>query len=148
MSTYSLQEEAVFAAGGFWEVEDAFARLHGVVTTDVGYAGGSSGQPTYHDIGDHIEAVRIVFDQRAISYEELLKVFWKHIDISKEPERRHSHVIFTLTDHQKRSARNNAKELQVHRTIGPGAVTIEPLARFWPAEEYHQHYLAKLRGDR
>ena len=144
MSTYSLQEEAVFAAGSFWEAEDAFARLRGVISTDVGYTGGSKSQPSFHDLGDHIEAVRVYFDQRIIPYEELLDMFWKVHDASAEMDGRYGSAIFYATDEQRRIARAAISSQEENGEI---ATVLEPLGRFWEAEEYHQHYLAKLRGE-
>ena len=144
MSTYSLQEEAVFAAGSFWEAEDAFARLRGVISTDVGYTGGSKSHPSFHDRGDHIEAVRVYFDQRIIPYEHLLDMFWKVHDASAEMDGRYGSAIFYATDEQRRIARAAISSQEENGEI---ATVLEPLGRFWEAEEYHQHYLAKLRGE-
>ena len=144
MSTFSLQEEAVFAAGSFWEAEDAFARLRGVISTDVGYTGGSKSHPSFHDLGDHIEAVRVYFDQRIIPYEELLDMFWKVHDSSAEMDGRYGSAIFYATDEQRRMARAAISSQEENVEI---ATVLEPLGRFWEAEEYHQHYLAKLRGE-
>ena len=144
MSTYSLQEEAVFAAGSFWEAEDAFARLRGVISTDVGYTGGSKSHPSFHDLGDHIEAVRVYFDQRIIPYEELLDMFWKVHDASAEMDGRYGSAIFYATDEQRRIAR---AAISSQEENGEVATVLEPLGRVLEAEEYHQHYLAKLRGE-
>jgi peptide-methionine (S)-S-oxide reductase len=144
MSTYSLQEEAVFAAGSFWEAEDSFARLHGVTSTDVGYTGGSMSDPTFHNLGDHVEAVRVYFDQRIIPYEELLVMFWKVHDASADMDERYASAIFYSTDDQRRMAKAAIAE---QKEYGEIYTRLEPLGRFWDAEEYHQHYLAKLRGE-
>ena len=146
MSTFSLEEEAVFGAGSFWEAEDVFARLHGVTSTDVGYAGGTTGHPTFHDMGDHVEAVRVYFDQRAISYEELLATFWKIHDPFSDMEPRYSSRIFYASNEQKKVAKESIHEKQTE-SEEPLKTSLEALHRFWPAEEYHQHYLAKMRGE-
>jgi methionine-S-sulfoxide reductase len=145
MSPYSLQEEAVFAAGSFWEAEDAFARMRGVISTDVGYTGGSTGQPTFHDLGDNVEAIRVYFDQRIISYEELLDKFWSIHDASAEMDGRYGSRIYYASEEQRRIA-NSAIAMKKER--GEEILTtVEPLGRFWDAEDYHQHYLARLRGE-
>ena len=145
MSTLSLQEEAVFAAGSFWESEDIFSRLRGVISTDVGYTGGTASNPTFHELGDHTEAVRVYFDRRIISYEELLDTFWKLHDSSSDMVVRYRSAIFYISEAQRRLAEASAK--QKREDPDEMRTTIEPLTRFWIAEEYHQHYLAKLRGE-
>jgi peptide-methionine (S)-S-oxide reductase len=146
MSTFSLQAEAVFAAGSFWEAEDIFSRLRGVTLTDVGYAGGSASNPTFHDLGDHTEVVRVYYDQRIISYEELLDTFWKLHDPTSDMDDRYRSVIFYISDVQRKLANASVKR---KKEDTPDITTnVEPLSRFWIAEEYHQHYLAKLRGER
>ena len=147
MSTYSLQEEAVFGAGSFWNAEDVFSRVHGVIATKVGYAGGTSGHPTFHELADHVEAVHVLYDQRVISYEELVEVFWKIYDSESDHKERYAPCIFYVTDEQRSIAKKSVKSRH-ERTDKPVKVTIEPLGRFWEAEEYHQHYLAKMRGER
>lgn len=145
MSPYSFQEEAVFAAGSFWEAEDIFARLRGVISTDVGYAGGSSSHPTFHGIGDHVEAVRVYYDQRIIPYEELLDTFWRLHDPTSVMDGRYGSIIFYTTDIQKRLASQSLRYMR--EEYGEITTKIEPVHRFWSAEDYHQHYLAKLRGE-
>lgn len=144
MSPFSLQDEAVFAAGSFWEAEDSFARLQGVISTDVGYTGGSTGNPTFHDLGDNVEAIRVYFDQRIIPYEELLDVFWKIHDASAEMDERYASIIFYASEEQRQLARASIAE---KKESGEIFTRLEPLGRFWEAEDYHQHYLAKLRGE-
>jgi methionine-S-sulfoxide reductase len=144
MSTYSLQEEAVFASGNFWDAEDVFARMRGVISTDVGYTGGSTSHPTFHEHGDHLQAIRVYFDQRVISYEELLDTFWRIHDATAENDERYGSKIFYVTDEQKRAALASLEEQREHIEA---VTTVEPLGRFWDAEDYHQHYLAKLRGE-
>jgi peptide-methionine (S)-S-oxide reductase len=146
MSTFSLQEEAVFAAGSFWEAEDIFARLRGVSSTDVGYTGGSASHPSFHDPKDHVEAVRVYYDQRLISYEELLDTFWKLHDPTGTMDGRYGSAIYYITDVQRKLAKDSVKRrLEDDPEV---ATVVAPLGRFWDAEEYHQHYLAKLRGER
>ncbi|HEX4662116.1 MAG TPA: peptide-methionine (S)-S-oxide reductase MsrA [Candidatus Saccharimonadales bacterium] len=140
------EEIAILALGSFWEPEDFFARLHGVVLTDVGYTGGTSGHPTFHDISDHCEAIRITFDPHIISYQEILKSFWKLHDPTADYEPQYRSAIFYLDEHQHTVARDSKADCQLHYDE-PILTTIEPATKFYEAEEYHQHYLAKLRGE-
>ena len=97
-------------------------------------------------MGDHVEAVRVYFDQRAISYEELLMTFWKVHDPFSDMELRYSSRIFYATNEQKHAAKDSIRQKQSD-SDEPLRTTLEPLHRFWQAEEYHQHYLAKMRGE-
>lgn len=143
----SNEEVAILALGSFWEPEDFYARLHGVIVTDVGYTGGTSGQPTFHDMGDHCEAIRIAFDPHIISYQELLKSFWKLHDPTAEYEPQYRSAIFYMDEHQHQIARQSKAEIQLQYEDKSILTTIEPATKFYEAEEYHQHYLAKLRGE-
>lgn len=138
---------AVFGCGSFWEAEDLFARLHGVLETEVGYAGGTTSHPTFHEIGDHTEVVHIMFDPQKLSYEELLEAFWKLHDPTVTDDSRYDSLILYATDEQCQLANESLRRW--HEAAGSAEATtkIEPLHRFYPAEGYHQHYLAKLRGE-
>lgn len=141
----SADETALFALGSFWEAEDFFMQLPGVVSTEVGYTGGTSSHPVYHDLGDHSEAVHITFDPRLIPYEELLQSFWKLHDPTADQESQYRSAVFYVDEHQHRTAEMSriAEQLQ-HRL--PILTSIEPAGKFYRAEAYHQHYLAKLRA--
>lgn len=142
----SSEEIAILALGSFWEPEDFFARLHGVILTDVGYTGGTSGHPTFHDLGDHCEAIRITFDPHIISYAEIIKSFWKLHDPTAEYEPQYRSAIFFVDEHQHATAKASKTDCQLHYDE-PILTSIEPASKFYEAEEYHQHYLAKLRGE-
>jgi peptide-methionine (S)-S-oxide reductase len=142
----TTDEIALFALGSFWEPEDFFARLHGVKLTDVGYTGGTTQQPTFHNLGDHCEAIRITFDSHIISYDELLQAFWKLHDPTAEYELQYRSAIFYVDEHQHGRARAS-KELWQQEYDEPILTSIEPAGAFYEAEQYHQHYLAKLRGE-
>lgn len=141
----SLQT-AILALGNFWEPEYAFGKLHGVVTTEVGYTGGTSSNPTYHDLHDHCEAVQIEFDPHIISYDHLLQKFWKLHDPTKESDTAFRSTIFYLDETQRQLAEQSK---EVTQTILDTAVLTEilPATKFYPAEAYHQHYIAKLRRE-
>ena len=94
MSTNASEHTALLALGNFWEPEYEFSKMHGVLETEAGYTGGTSANPTYHNIGDHSEAVRVDFDPHTISYEELLEKFWKLHEPTAEYEPKFRSAIF------------------------------------------------------
>lgn len=106
----------------------------------MGYAGGSTPDPTYESIGDHAEAIEIEFDPARVGYEELLDVFWKaHEPSFRSISRQYRAAIFWSGDAQRRSAGASRD-----RAAGGGAreiaTALEELQRFYPAEDYHQKY--------
>ena len=138
---------AVVGCGSFWEAEDLFIRLHGVLETEVGYAGGTTSRPTFHDIGDHAEVVHIMFNPQQLSYEELLVTFWKLHDPTVTDDARYDSLILYTTEEQRQLAEESRDRWQEEHLGHEATTRIEPLHRFYPAEPYHQHYLAKLRGE-
>jgi len=152
------REVAVFGAGCFWGVEEVFAKLPGVIATEVGYAGGTREKPTYEDVKTgttgHAEAVRIEFDPATISYEALLKIFWESHDPTT-PNRQgpdvgtqYRSVIFYEDATQKRLAEESKARREKSKTYPRSIVTeIVPMGEFWRAEEYHQKYFEKHGGS-
>lgn len=147
-------EKAIFAAGCFWHVEEAFRQLKGVVSTTVGYIGGTTKNPTYEDVctdnTGHAEAVEITFDPKKISYEELLSVFWDIHDPTTKNRQgpdigtQYRSAIFYHSEEQKKQAEQSKKNLELSGKIRKKIVTeIQKATIFYPAEEYHQHYLLK-----
>ncbi len=150
-------EIAIFAAGCFWGVEAAFRQVPGVVSTAVGYSGGSTPDPTYQQVctgtTGHAEVVRVEFDPDRVSFEELLRVFWRAHDPTtlnrQGPDvgtQYRSAIFFDGAD-QERLARAS---LEAERQSGchqrPIVTEITPASAFYRAEEYHQQYLEK-RGS-
>lgn len=149
-----MTEFAMFGAGCFWGVEARFRELQGVVDATVGYAGGSTTRPTYEEVCSdrtgHAEVVRVEFDPERISYEELLDVFWAIHDPTQVNRQgpdvgsQYRSVIFYHGDDQRSAAESSRARLQASgRYSRPVATSIESAPRFWPAEDYHQQYLAK-----
>jgi len=145
---------ATFAAGCFWGVEEAFRTLPGVRSTSVGYTGGTKREPTYREVctgaTGHAEAVRVEFDPEQVTYEELLEVFWHNHDPTQVdrqgPDRgtQYRSEIFVHGAQQEAAARvGKEREEASGRHRRPIATRITPAGEFWPAEEYHQQYLAK-----
>jgi peptide-methionine (S)-S-oxide reductase len=150
--------KATFGAGCFWGVEAMFARIDGVRATSVGYMGGSLAGPSYEDVctgrTGHAEVVRIDFDPAAVTYEALLAAFWACHDPTQLNRQgpdigtQYRSVIFTHDAAQDMAARAAlAGEEAVGRHRRPIATIITPATDYWPAEDYHQQYLAK-RGRR
>lgn len=152
-----VMEKATFAAGCFWGVEEAFRQVEGVVSTAVGYEGGSTPNPTYEDVctdrTGHAEAVEVDYDPARVSYENLLDVFWQIHDPTtlnrQGPDvgTQYRSAIFYHTPEQ-RAAAIASKERQGKRGQDrrPIVTAIVPASTFYRAEEYHQRYLEK-RGE-
>jgi len=147
-------EKATFGAGCFWGVEAAFRQVEGVVSTTVGYMGGTLRDPTYEDVctdrTGHAEVVEVEYDPFKGSYDELLNVFWANHDPTtlnrQGPDigTQYRSVIFFHTPQQEAAAKASKETLQASGKYKRPVVTeIVPAADFWRAEEYHQQYLEK-----
>jgi peptide-methionine (S)-S-oxide reductase len=152
-------EQAVFGLGCFWGAERKFWQAPGIYTTAVGYAGGSTPNPTYQEtcsgLTGHTEAVLVVYDPKVISYDQLLKIFWESHNPTQgmrqgnDAGTQYRSAIYTLTPEQKRAAEASKAAYQKMLTAsGHGAITTEiaEAGPFYYAEEYHQQYLAKNPG--
>ena len=150
------QEEAVFACGCFWGAEKGFWRLPGVVSTAVGYAGGTVENPSYNQVCSgrtgHTEVVRVVWSTPAIDFSDLLKLFWECHDPTQgnrqgnDTGSQYRSAIYTTTEQQLLLANASKEAYQGElNQRGFGPITTEILAdqQFFFAEEYHQQYLAK-----
>lgn len=114
--------------------------------TRVGYAGGQSQNPTYHQLGNHTETVEIVFDSDLISYEELLDEFWRdHNPTTPAFSKQYKSVIFYHSEAQREAAEQGKarREAQSGKTV---YTEILPAPEFWPAEDYHQKYMLRRFG--
>ncbi|MBA3882234.1 MAG: peptide-methionine (S)-S-oxide reductase MsrA [Chthoniobacterales bacterium] len=147
-------EKAMFGAGCFWGVETTFRNIGGVTTAAVGYAGGTTDNPTYQDVCSsrtgHAEVVEVEFDSDAVSYKELLDVFWANHDPTTlnrqgpDAGTQYRSVIFTYSPEQKAAAEASKAEMDSRgRFRRPIVTQIEPAPKFHRAEEYHQRYLEK-----
>jgi len=146
--------KATFGAGCFWGVEASFRKVDGVLSTQVGYMGGTLDEPTYKDVctgrTGHAEVVEVTYDPERVSYGSLLEVFWTSHDPTQKNRQgvdvgtQYRSVIFYHDEGQRKMAEESKAELQAsgrHRKI---ATEIVPASRFWRAEEYHQQYLEKM----
>ncbi|HTG51650.1 MAG TPA: peptide-methionine (S)-S-oxide reductase MsrA [Candidatus Tectomicrobia bacterium] len=150
-------EKATFGAGCFWGVEEAFRNVKGVLSTSVGYAGGTRESPTYQDVctdkTGHAEVVQVEFDPSQVSYDQLLDVFWSNHNPTtlnrQGPDvgTQYRSVIFYHSPEQQAAANASKEKLEKSGRFNRAIVTqIEPAPTFWRGEEYHQHYLQK-RGQ-
>lgn len=150
------QAEALFGCGCFWGAEKGFWRLPGVVTTAVGYAGGSLDNPSYQQVcagtTGHAEVVRVVWDCSRIDFSDLLKLFWECHDPTqgnrqgndRGSQYRSAIVLGNPAQRAQAEASRQAYQLLLD-AAGHGAITTEITdpQTLWFAEPYHQQYLAK-----
>ncbi len=146
-------EVAIFAAGCFWGVQYYFDQVPGVIETEVGYIGGKTENPTYEQVCSHTtghaEATKITYDPAKVSFETLLKQFFRMHDPTQFNRQgpdvgdQYRSAIFYLDQEQKRLAQKVIDELNKSEFNGKIATTLEPAATFWRAEQYHQKYTKK-----
>jgi peptide-methionine (S)-S-oxide reductase len=149
-------EPAMFGMGCFWGAERKFWQKEGVFSTAVGYAAGTTPNPTYQEVctglTGHNEVVLVVYDPNAISYDELLKVFWENHNPTQGMRQgndvgtQYRSGIYAYSEAQRKAAEASRSMYQKELTgAGYGEITTEILdaPEFYYAEEYHQQYLAK-----
>jgi methionine-S-sulfoxide reductase len=145
---------ATFAAGCFWGVEQRFAALPGVTSTEVGYTGGTTSTPTYEQVCSHTtghaEAVRLEYDPDTVSYEELLAALFGMHDPTQLDRQgpdvgdQYRSAIFFHTPEQQKSAQAAVEQLTESGVFKRPIVTrIVAAPEWWRAEEYHQKYFEK-----
>ena len=147
-------DTAVFAGGCFWGIEAVFEHIKGVRSAVSGYAGGKTTSPSYDEVSTgstgHAESVRVVYDPAVVSYGQLLQVFFS---VAHDPTQlnrqgpdhgtQYRSAIFYRTPDQQRAAEAYVRQLTAAKTFAKPIVTqIGPLTAFYPAEEYHQDYMA------
>ena len=150
-------EIAVFGLGCFWGAERIFWQTDGVYSTAVGYAGGSTPNPTYEEACSgrtgHTEAVQVVYDPAKVSYRDLLKIFWESHNPTQgyrqgnDVGTQYRSAIYTFDDEQAKAAAETRDAYAVNlKKAGYGDITTEiaPAGTFWYAEDYHQQYLHKV----
>lgn len=150
----SGKSSAVFASGCFWCVEAVFESVEGVSEAVSGYAGGKASTANYQAVSagrtEHAEAVEVFYDPNIVSYETLLKVFFGSQDPTtlnqQGPDRgtQYRSTIFYKNDVEKKAAEKYIAQLTEDKVFdGPITTTLEPLVKFFDAEDYHQDYEAK-----
>jgi peptide-methionine (S)-S-oxide reductase len=144
------EERAVLAGGCFWGMQDLIRRIKGVVSTRVGYSGGTVANATYRHHEGHAEAIEIVFDPSKLSYRTLLEFFFQIHDpttLNRQGNDRgtsYRSAIFYTTDAQRRIAEDTIADVEASG-LWPGKVVTEvaPAGAFWEAEPEHQDYLER-----
>lgn len=131
--------------GCFWSPEALFGALPGVVRTSVGYAGGAGADPSYREMGDHTETVRLLYDEAILPFEDILRTFWNNhnpFNINGYKGRQYQSLLFYHDAGQQAAIE---AELQRREQAGLGRPDTEivPDATFHPAEDRHQKYYVK-----
>ncbi len=153
----SNKQLATFGAGCFWQTENEFLRLPGVIKTSVGYMGGDFPHPSYLDvvarITGHAEVAQVEYNPEIISYEKLLNIFWQIHDPTSlnrqgaDRGEQYRSVIFYHTPEQLQIARKSQQQLQQSGKYNQVIVTeIKPAKEYYLATEEHQQYLKKKRN--
>jgi len=151
---HKTMHTATFAGGCFWCLESDFEKLNGVMDVISGYAGGHKEDPTYEEVScggtGHVEAIQILYDPAKVMYEELLNVFWQHVDPTDSGGQfadrglQYRTVIFYHDDEQKLLAERSKEELARSGRFDKRLVTeIVKFSKFYKAEDYHQDYYKK-----
>ena len=133
-------ETATFGLGCFWGPDARFGAIPGVVRTRVGYAGGTTADPTYYSLGDHTEVVQVEYDPEELDYADLLDVCWSSHDPFGEAHKRQYRGVVLAHDDGQREAAEASKAALADRTGKSVATAVETLTEFTLAEEYHQKY--------
>jgi peptide methionine sulfoxide reductase msrA/msrB len=146
-------DTAVFGAGCFWGVEELFRKVNGVYSTEVGYVGGHKKNPTYKEVCNdktgHAEAVKIYFDSKRVSYQDLLTLFWSNHNPTtlnrqgSDSGTQYRSAIFYTNQEQKEIAEKSKKDVANGQFKDPVVTEIAPITEFYKAEEEHQKYLFK-----
>ncbi len=153
----ATQEKAVLAGGCFWGVQDLIRAIPGVISSEVGYTGGTTVNPVYEQMKTgttgHAEAVQIIFDPGKVSFETLLDFFFRmHNPTTRNQQgndkgTQYRSAIFYLTDEQKQAAEKKIKEWNDSgKWKAPIVTEVTKASTFYSAEGYHQDYLVKNPG--
>lgn len=159
LASTPVDKTAVLAGGCFWCVEAVFKELRGITSVRSGYAGGTASTADYRTVctgrTNHAEAIEIVYDASQTTFGQLLKI---HFSVAHDPTqkdrqgndtgRQYRSAIFYADDEQKSVAEAYIRQLnEAHVFASPIATTLEPLDKFYVAEDYHQDYAARNPGQ-
>lgn len=140
---YEKVETATFALGCFWGGEALFGAQSGVIRTRVGYAGGTTENPTYRNIGDHTESIQVDYNPEEITFEELAKIFWDNHDPEAGSYKQQYDKILFYHDEEQSQIAESSKESISESANGNINTRITELKNFYPGEDYHQKYRLK-----
>ena len=146
-------QRAILAGGCFWGMQDLIRRYDGVLSTRVGYTGGTRANATYRNHDGHAEAIEIIFDPARVSYRQILELFFQIHDPSTKNRQgndvgtSYRSAIFYTSDEQRRIAEDTIADVDASG-LWPGKVVTEvvPAGEFWEAETEHQDYLQRYPG--
>lgn len=148
-----MNKRIVLAGGCFWGLQDLIRTQPGVISTEVGYTGGENDNPTYEHHPGHAEAVEIEYNPEETSYKKLLDFFFQiHNPTTLNQQGNdkgtsyRSAIFYGDAEEKKIAEEMIAIVNDSERWDDPVVTTLEPLTRFWPAEDYHQDYLVKNPG--
>lgn len=143
-------QQAVFAGGCFWCMESDMQHIPGVISVESGYTGGKEKNPKYREVAmhrtGHYESVRVTYDPKKITYEQLLSRYWPLVDPTDgygqfcDRGQSYAPAIFVTPEQKDAAEASKAKIIASGRVNGRVIVPILPLGDFWPAEEYHRNY--------
>lgn len=150
--------KATFGGGCFWCTEVIFQNTKGVNTVLPGYMGGKTDNPTYKEVcngdTDHVEVVQLDFDEHEVSFEELLKVFFKTHDPTtlnrqgNDVGTQYRSVVFYHSEAQREATEKFIQHLEDEQVFAdPIVTTVEPAVTFWEAEDYHHDYFNQNPGN-
>lgn len=149
----SNSQIAIFAAGCFWGVQYYFDQVPGVLETEVGYTGGHTNSPTYEQVCSHTtghaEATKITYDPEKVSYETLLKQFFRMHDPTQLNRQgpdvgdQYRSAIFYTSEDDKKTAQTVIDQLNKTEFKSKIVTSLEKAGKWWPAEDYHQKYTEK-----
>lgn len=148
--------QATFAGGCFWCLQELFDKTPGVVTTRVGYTGGSEKNPSYKDVStgktSHAEALRVTYDPSRIGYDQLLDIYWHNIDpvsvaqkgqFCDRGQQYRAEIFYHDVEQQRLASLYKIELNKTQRFNQSVAVQISPVEKFYDAEDYHQKYYKK-----
>jgi peptide-methionine (S)-S-oxide reductase len=148
-----MLRKIVLAGGCFWGIQQLMRKQNGVIATIVGYTGGRVENPTYENHEGHAEAIEIKYDTKKTSYKKLLDFFFQIHDPTtlnrqgNDTGTSYRSTIFYANTDEKKEAEDFIDIVnKSSRWENPVVTTLEPLKKFYPAEEYHQDYLQKNPG--
>ncbi|WP_411359106.1 peptide-methionine (S)-S-oxide reductase MsrA [Pseudidiomarina salilacus] len=149
-----MTQQITLGGGCFWCIEGAYKQVRGVLKAESGYAGGDKADPTYEEVctgsTGHAEVVQVTFEPTALSVREILEIFFALHDPTQlnrqgnDVGTQYRSSIFYQTDEQREEAEKIIAEMRAEGTWEDEIVTeLQPLEKFWPAEEYHENYVER-----